>query len=102
MFFLKKVLTTTKSSSIIMLQQKVVQKRGGETMNLKEIRKEKKLSQEKLAKMLCVSQQSVAKWENEQSLPRAELLPKIASILGCSVDELLTKQVSKCSNRNFV
>lgn len=66
-------------------------------MKLKEIRKEKKFSQEKLAKMLCVSQQSVAKWENEQSLPRAELLPKIALILGCSVDDLLQ---SKNSNEN--
>lgn len=58
-------------------------------MNLQKIRKAKNYSQEKLARKLSVSQQSVAKWETGQSLPRAELLPKIAKVLDCTVDELL-------------
>ena len=58
-------------------------------MNLEKIRKAKKFTQKRLACKLNVSQQSVAKWETGGSLPRAELLPKIAKLLGCTVDELL-------------
>ena len=32
---------------------------------------------------------TVAKWETDVALPRAELLPKIAALYGCTVDELL-------------
>ena len=64
-------------------------------MNLKKIRKAKKISQEKLADKLNISQQSVAKWETGQSLPRAELLPKIAELLECTVDELLREEETR-------
>ena len=47
------------------------------------------LSQERLANLLKVERSTVAKWETGKSMPRAELLPKIAKILGCTVDDLL-------------
>lgn len=47
------------------------------------------LSQERLANLLKVDRSIVAKWETGKSMPRAELLPKIAKILGCTVDDLL-------------
>jgi transcriptional regulator with XRE-family HTH domain len=47
------------------------------------------LSQERLANLLKVDRSTVAKWETGKSMPRAELLPKIAKILGCTVDDLL-------------
>lgn len=47
------------------------------------------LSQERLANLLKVDRSTVAKWETGKSMPRAVLLPKIAKILGCTVDDLL-------------
>lgn len=54
------------------------------------MRHEKGLKQEELAEKLGVSSQAVSKWENDQTCPDISLLPKLARILGVSVDELLT------------
>ena len=54
------------------------------------LRKEKGLKQEELAEMLGVSGQAVSKWENDQTCPDISLLPQLASILGVTVDELLS------------
>ncbi len=53
-------------------------------------RREKGLKQDDLAQMLGVSPQAVSKWENDQTCPDISLLPKLAEILGVSVDELLS------------
>jgi transcriptional regulator with XRE-family HTH domain len=54
------------------------------------LRREKNLKQDDLAQMLEVSPQAVSKWENDQTCPDIGLLPKLAKILGVSVDELLS------------
>ena len=54
------------------------------------LRREKNLKQDVLAQMLEVSPQAVSKWENDQTCPDISLLPKLAKILGVSVDELLS------------
>lgn len=54
------------------------------------LRKEKELKQDDLAGMLDVSPQAVSKWENDQTCPDISLLPKLARILGVTVDELLS------------
>lgn len=54
-----------------------------------QLRKAALLSQEEMAGKLGVNRSTVAKWETGKSMPRAELLPKIAKILGCTVDDLL-------------
>ena len=54
------------------------------------LRREKGLKQDDLAQMLEVSPQAVSKWENDQTCPDIALLPKLAQILGGSVDELLS------------
>lgn len=54
------------------------------------LRKEKNLKQDELAEMLGVSPQAVSKWENDLTCPDISLLPKLAQILGVSVDELLS------------
>ncbi len=53
-------------------------------------RKEKGLTQDALASMLEVSPQAVSKWENDQTCPDITLLPKLAKILGTTVDTLLS------------
>lgn len=62
----------------------------GET--IKFYRKRNNYSQEKLAELLGVSRQAVAKWENEISLPSTENMIKIADIFHISTDELIKGQ----------
>ncbi|MBE6983322.1 MAG: helix-turn-helix domain-containing protein [Ruminococcaceae bacterium] len=59
------------------------------------LRREKGLKQEDLAKSLDVSSQAVSKWENDQSCPDISLLPKLAKLLGVSVDVLLSGEEEK-------
>ena len=47
------------------------------------------MNQSEFSNLLGVERSTISKWETGKSLPRAELLPKIAQILNCSVDELL-------------
>ena len=54
------------------------------------LRKEKEMKQDTLAEALGVSPQAVSKWENDQTCPDISLLPKLAQLLGVSVDELLS------------
>lgn len=51
-------------------------------------RKEKKLTQEALAKQLGISPQAVSKWENGLGLPDVTLFPILAEALGVSLAEL--------------
>lgn len=60
------------------------------------LRHEKELKQDQLAEMLNVSPQAVSKWENNQTCPDISLLPRLAEILGVTVDELLTGK-KKCN-----
>lgn len=62
---------------------------------ISENRKAKNIKQEELAEMLLVSPQAVSKWENDISCPDISLLPKLAEILGISVDELLSGKKEK-------
>ena len=53
------------------------------------LRKEKGLTQEELATHMGVSPQAVSKWENDQTCADISALPRLARLLGVSVDELL-------------
>lgn len=55
-----------------------------------ELRKEKGLTQEELAKQLGISSQAVSKWEKDISCPDIMILPSLAKILGVSIETLLT------------
>lgn len=56
---------------------------------LKQLRNEKHLSQKDLAKEFNMSQQTIAKWENNQSTPNPEMIVKIADFFDTSTDYLL-------------
>ena len=53
------------------------------------IRRERRLTQSQLAERLYVTPQAVSKWERGLSLPDAEMLGRIARVLGVGTDELL-------------
>ena len=57
--------------------------------NLKQLRKEKQMSQEDLAELLNVSRQSVSKWEQGLSYPEVETLLLLSKRLSVSLDEML-------------
>ncbi len=57
--------------------------------NIRRLRKERNLTQESLAELLCISPQSVSKWEREEAYPDIEMLPSIANYFGITVDVLL-------------
>lgn len=66
---------------------------------LKNLRKEKGISQEKLADYLGISFQAVSKWENDNTYPDISLLPEISRFFGITVDELL--QVEKLDEKEL-
>lgn len=57
-------------------------------MNIKELRLAAKLSQQAVADHLDVDRTTVTCWENGTSMPRADLLPKLADLLNCTIDAL--------------
>ena len=57
--------------------------------NIARLRKEKGYTQEKLASLMQVSAQAISKWENEQSYPDIELLPRLTDILETNIDSLI-------------
>ncbi len=53
------------------------------------LRKEKGMTQLDLARQMGVTDKAVSKWERDLSFPDVTSLPKLAEVLGTSVDELL-------------
>jgi len=60
--------------------------------NIARYRKERGLSQEKVAEYMGVSRQAVTKWERNLSKPNSEHLIKLAALFEISVSELLDKE----------
>ena len=63
--------------------------------NLKELRKERGLSQEDLAELLDVSRQAVSKWEQGMGYPEVETLLLLAGKLNISLDSLMAVEIAK-------
>lgn len=56
--------------------------------NIQLYRKRSGLTQRSLARELGVTYQAISKWERGRSTPDISLLPELARIFGCSIDEL--------------
>lgn len=57
--------------------------------NIKEIRKEKNLTQDDLAERLHCTRQTISNYENGKSEPHIELLVEIAGVLDVEVNDLI-------------
>ena len=57
--------------------------------NIAELRKKKGLTQEELAKKMCVTAQAVSKWERDASYPDVTALSTLAKVLGVSVSAIV-------------
>ena len=69
---------------------------------LKQIRKEKGITQESLAIQLHVVRQTVSKWEKNLSVPDAEMLQRISEVLDTPVNTLLGADLPPEQERNEI
>jgi transcriptional regulator with XRE-family HTH domain len=61
--------------------------------NLKRLRKQKKLSQEKLARLVDISYNTISKIEaGKAKNPTFETLSKLSDVFGISIDELVGRK----------
>lgn len=60
------------------------------SMNLKYLREKHSLTQAQFAEKLSVSRQTVAKWENGESLPDLKSCSALALLFDVSIDALIT------------
>lgn len=56
--------------------------------SIKYLRRKKKLTQFKLAKLLCISRVGLQNIENGKSIPHLDVAARIAKFFGKSVDEV--------------
>ena len=59
---------------------------------LRSIRQMRGLTQTELAEKMGVTQSLVAMWERGAVLPSAEKLPRLADLLGCTIDALYGRE----------
>ena len=62
---------------------------------IRELRKQRGITQEQLAESIGISFQAVSKWENNIALPDITLVPVLASYFGVSMDELFDFNLKK-------
>jgi len=58
------------------------------------LRREKGMTQKELADMLNITDKAVSKWERDIACPDTQTIPKLAEILGISVEELLNAKAA--------
>ncbi len=64
------------------------------------LRKENGMTQLELAEKMGVTDKAVSKWERDLSCPDINSLPKLAEILGVSVDELMQIKSENANQKN--
>ena len=64
-----------------------------------ELRKEKGMTQAQLAEKMGVTDKAVSKWERDLSCPDISSVPKLAEILGVTVDQLMQSEKSSPNNK---
>ena len=60
-------------------------------LNIKKMRENKQLTQRDLSVLLGLKQSTIAMWETGRSMPASALLPRLAEILGCKIDDLFER-----------
>ena len=67
---------------------------------IKELRLEKKLSQEQLANMIFVSRTTITKWENGKSVPDSDKYELLCQFFNISIEELILSERKTSKNIN--
>lgn len=63
-------------------------------MKIKNLRLAAGMTQEEVARHMNVDYTTVCKWETGATYPRAQMLPKLADLLHCTIDALYGRNVS--------
>lgn len=71
------------------MPQKSTKTRPPQGTRLAELRKDAGFSQYELARYVGVPQANIAFWERSEKPPRSDVLPKMAQVLGVTVEDLL-------------
>lgn len=61
---------------------------GGELNNIKILRERSGKTQEEIASAFDCDTSTISKWETGESQPRADKLPVLARLFGCTIDDL--------------
>lgn len=62
------------------------------TTMLKNLRRERRMTQKSLAKVFNISQTSVSKYETGEAVPDLETAVKMADFFGVSLDEFIVRE----------
>ena len=66
------------------------------------LRKEKGMTQLELAQQLGVTDKAVSKWERDLSYPDVNSLPKLAEVLGVTVDALMQNNTQPAEQKESI
>lgn len=66
-------------------------------LKIKELRKEKKLTQSQLAKLINKSTITIRKWENGERTPNIATIKQIASVLNVNINDLISDSILNLS-----
>ena len=69
-------------------------------MSFYSARKKAKISQAAAAEQFGVAAAAVSQWETGKTTPRSSLLPQIAKVYGCTIDELLSGNEESVVNQD--
>lgn len=62
--------------------------------NISYLRKQKKLTQEQFAEIMCVTRQTVSRWEADEVIPELAKLVDMCSFFACKLDALVREELS--------
>ena len=71
------------------MPQRAPKTRPAQGERLADLRRAAGLTQVEFAKLVGETQQNITFWEHSEKPPRSDVLPKMAKVLGCSVEQLL-------------
>lgn len=61
--------------------------------NIQLLRKQKRITQEKLAELMAVSRQTVSKWEADEAIPELPKLLELCDLFSCRLDEVVREDM---------
>ena len=64
--------------------------------NIQLLRKQQKITQEQLAEKMCVSRQTVSRWEADEVTPELSKLVDLSDLFSCKLDALIRENLSAC------
>ena len=71
---------------------------GVNMAKFKDLRKHSGLTQQMIANKIFVNQKTISNWEKGQREPSCQILPKLADVLNCSIEELVLAIIETKNN----